>query len=149
MAKQLTEVQVAEIKEIFALFDKDNDGLVNTSELGTILRALAHNPTQEEVTTLSQKIDPESEGKFNVDGLVQLITVMDLKNDTLEELIEALRVLDQDQDSKLLVKDLVYSLKNGGEAMEEDEIQEILNDTDLVSDGMIFIEEFAKTIYNR
>ena len=74
---------------------------------------------------------------------------MDLKNDTLEELIEALRVLDQDQDSKLSVKELIHALKNGGEAMEEGEIQEILNDTDLVSDGMISVEEFAKTIYNR
>ena len=74
---------------------------------------------------------------------------MDLKSDTLDDLVEALRVLDQDQDSKLSVKELIYSLKNGGEAMEEDEIQEILNDTDLVADGMISIEEFAKTIYNR
>ena len=51
---------------------------------------------------------------------------MDLKNDTLDELVEALRVLDQDQDSKLSVKELIHALKNGGEAMEEGEIQEIL-----------------------
>eukprot|EP00344_Euplotes_crassus_P012441 CAMPEP_0197009260 /NCGR_PEP_ID=MMETSP1380-20130617/49230_1 /TAXON_ID=5936 /ORGANISM="Euplotes crassus, Strain CT5" /LENGTH=74 /DNA_ID=CAMNT_0042430379 /DNA_START=226 /DNA_END=450 /DNA_ORIENTATION=+ len=74
---------------------------------------------------------------------------MDLKSDTLDDLVEALRVLDQDQDSKLSVKELIHSLKNGGEAMEEEEIQEILNDTDLVIDGMINLEEFAKTIYNR
>ena len=65
MSKQLSEVQIAEIREIFALFDKNSDGLVNTSELGTILRALAHNPTQEEVNTLMMRIDPEKEGSFN------------------------------------------------------------------------------------
>ena len=149
MAKQLTEVQIAEIREIFALFDKNSDGLVNTSELGTILRALAHNPTNEEVNTLMSRVDPEKGGTFNCPDLISLISNMDLKSDTLEDLVEALKVLDQDQDSKLSVKELIYSLRNGGEAMEEDEIQEILNDTDLVSEGMINIDEFAKTIYNR
>ena len=149
MAKPLTEVQIAEIKEIFALFDKNSDGLVHTHELGTILRALAHNPTNEEVNTLEMKIDPEKEGNFNWDALVELIQNMDLKSDSLDDLVEALRVLDQDQDSMLSVTELIHSLKNGGEAMEESEIQEILADTDLVSNGKINIEEFAKTIYNR
>ena len=38
--EQLTEIQIAEIREIFTLFDKNSDGYVNTNELGTILRAL-------------------------------------------------------------------------------------------------------------
>ena len=70
MSKALTEVQIAEIKEIFALFDKNSDGLVNTTELGTILRALAHNPTKEEVNNLMMKIDPEKVGSFNCDQLI-------------------------------------------------------------------------------
>ena len=43
--EQLDDVQIAEIREIFTLFDKNSDGYVNTSELGTILRALNMNPT--------------------------------------------------------------------------------------------------------
>ena len=70
MSKALTEVQIAEIKEIFALFDKNSDGLVASSELGTILRALAHNPTKEEVNGLTMKIDPEKTGNFNWDQLI-------------------------------------------------------------------------------
>ena len=35
-----------EIKEIFALFDKQQTGFVQTAELGTLLRALNLNPTQ-------------------------------------------------------------------------------------------------------
>ena len=43
---ELNELQIAEIREIFTLFDKNSDGLVNTSELGTIVRALSLNPTE-------------------------------------------------------------------------------------------------------
>ena len=38
----LTEEQVAEYKEVFMLFDKDQDGVLTFSELGTVMRTLGH-----------------------------------------------------------------------------------------------------------
>ena len=37
-ATKLTEKQIAEYKESFIFFDKDGDGLIQTSELGTVMR---------------------------------------------------------------------------------------------------------------
>lgn len=48
----LNELQIAEIREIFTLFDKNSDGLVNTTELGTIIRALNLNPTEDEIVEM-------------------------------------------------------------------------------------------------
>jgi calmodulin len=48
-AEMLNEVQIAEINEIFTLFDKNADGLVATSELGTMIRGLDFNPTEKDV----------------------------------------------------------------------------------------------------
>ena len=36
----LTELQIAEIREVFSLFDKDGDNYVGNVHLGTIIRAL-------------------------------------------------------------------------------------------------------------
>ena len=41
----LTPELIAEIREIFTLFDKDADGYVSTSDLGTIVRGLNMNPS--------------------------------------------------------------------------------------------------------
>ena len=62
--EQLTEIQIAEIREIFTLFDKNSDGYVNTSELGTILRNLGYNPTQAEVKEMENDVDPNDTGSF-------------------------------------------------------------------------------------
>ena len=35
---KLTENQVSELKEVFTLFDRDEDGFITTSELQTVLR---------------------------------------------------------------------------------------------------------------
>ena len=49
MSNQLTEEQVAEFRDAFSLFDKDNDGHINTKELGTVMRSLGENPTEHEL----------------------------------------------------------------------------------------------------
>lgn len=47
--KKLTEAELQEIKEIFALFDKNSTQKVAVAELGTILRAINLNPTEQEI----------------------------------------------------------------------------------------------------
>jgi Ca2+-binding EF-hand superfamily protein len=64
----LTESQIADAKEAFALFDKDNDGCITTGELGTVMRALGKNPTEAEVHKLIKEIDPDGRGVINLQG---------------------------------------------------------------------------------
>lgn len=47
-----TPEQLAEWKEAFQLFDKDGDGSIATTELGTVMRALGASPTQAEVAEM-------------------------------------------------------------------------------------------------
>ncbi len=58
----LTEVQIAEIREIFTLFDKNSDGYVNTAELGTIVRGLNLNPSDSEVQEMIKEVDAQGVG---------------------------------------------------------------------------------------
>ena len=80
----LTEVQIAEIREIFTLFDKNSDGYVNTNELGTILRALHMNPTQAEVKDMEKDLDPNETGSFDQMNLISLIARRPKTDQTLE-----------------------------------------------------------------
>jgi Ca2+-binding EF-hand superfamily protein len=58
MATNKEEITHHEIKEIFSLFDKNSEGYVHTKELGTLVRAINLNPTENELQELSKKIDP-------------------------------------------------------------------------------------------
>ena len=52
---------LTEFKEAFSLFDKDGDGTVSSSELGTVLRSLGQNPTEEELEQLVNEVDADGE----------------------------------------------------------------------------------------
>eukprot|EP00347_Sterkiella_histriomuscorum_P004515 403360168 len=153
--EMLNEVQIAEIREIFTLFDKNSDGYVNTSELGTIVRGLYLNPSEAEVVEMMRDVDPNNTGSFDQNSLISLIARKGKSQETLEEMIENLKELvDQSDDKekekmKLSVEQFKFNMMNMGEKMLEHQVEEILTDSDLVFEDQILIDEFAKYIMSR
>ena len=39
MSSKLTEDQIAQFREVFAMFDQDGDGSITTQELGEVMRS--------------------------------------------------------------------------------------------------------------
>ena len=151
----LTEVQIAEIREIFTLFDKNSDGYVNTAELGTIVRGLNLNPSDSEVQEMIKEVDGQGVGQFDQNSLISLIAKRPRTQETLEEMIEALKqIADQPDDRngekmRLTNTQLKHMLSTMGEKMSEHQIDEILTDSDIVHEEFIQIEEFAKYLMSR
>jgi calmodulin len=87
---------IAEIREIFTLFDKNADGYVTTNDLGTIVRGLGFNPTEREVAEMQKDVDPNQSGSFDQNSLISLIARRPKQNDTLEDMIESLKILSTD-----------------------------------------------------
>jgi hypothetical protein len=54
--EQYTEEQIAEFKEAFSLFDRDGDGTIDSDELGTVMRSLGHQPTEEEIEDMIREV---------------------------------------------------------------------------------------------
>lgn len=53
---------IVEFQEAFSLFDKDGDGTITTSELGTVMRSLGQNPTEAELQDMINEVD--ADGRF-------------------------------------------------------------------------------------
>ncbi len=159
-----SEDQIGEIREIFTLFDKDSDGLVGVTELGSMLRALNLNPTESEVENLKNEIDSGRTGSFDQNSFLTTVVKRGKDSDTIEDLVEAFTVMGDNVEGteppkKIRVERWDYNYFNNrfklfvcnkGEAMEESEVEEILMDCDVVdNDGFVNIEEFAKIIMSR
>jgi Ca2+-binding EF-hand superfamily protein len=58
-------------------------------------------------------------------------------------------VFDSDHDGKISVKDFKQAMMTMGERMGDAEIDEIVGDSELISNEYILIDDFAKMIMNR
>ena len=43
------------------MFDKDGDGNITTKELGTVMRSLGQNPTEQELVDMINEVDTNGE----------------------------------------------------------------------------------------
>ena len=68
--------------------------------------------------------------------------------DSLQDVVDALKVFDTDHDGKISIDEFLFAMVNMGERMTEEEVREILADADLDGNN-IKVEEFAKMIMNR
>ncbi|KAJ8309218.1 hypothetical protein KUTeg_014092 [Tegillarca granosa] len=57
IAQDFTEDQIAEFREAFTLFAKDNDGRIQGQQLGSVLRSLNINPTEAYLKEKIRKIE--------------------------------------------------------------------------------------------
>merc|ERR1712005_61399 len=94
--EQLTEEQISEFKEAFALFDKDGDGTITTKELGTVMRSLGQNPTEAELQDMINEVDADGNGTIDFPEFLTMMARKMKDTDSEEELREAFKVFDKD-----------------------------------------------------
>ena len=84
------------VKETFTIFEKEQSGSIETKSLGTLLRTLDFNPTEEEMVEYEQKYDPRGEGSIKYNDILKIVDQKLVDPDTIDEFIEAAKVFDHD-----------------------------------------------------
>ena len=71
---QLSPEQEDQIKQAWALFDNDNSGTIESSELKDVMRKLGLNPTPEELKDIIQDIDRDNDGSIDYNEFLRLMS---------------------------------------------------------------------------
>ncbi|WAR25817.1 CALM-like protein [Mya arenaria] len=137
---------VKEFREIFRLFDSDGDGTITTKELGTVMRSLGQNPSQEELRRMVKIVDADGNGEVDFDEFVKLISRKLQKVDMEEEIVDAFRVFDSDGNGSISKPELRDAIATLGTKVNEQELDELMAAADINGDGNINYEEFTKMI---
>ncbi|KAG7518590.1 Calmodulin [Solea senegalensis] len=144
MADQLTEEQVEEFREAFSLFDKDSNSTITTKELGTVLRTLGINPTEEALQDMINEVDADGDGTMEFEEFLALMTRKMKDTDTEEEIKEAFRVFDMDGSGFISASELRHVMANLGEKLTDEEVSEMMREADTDGDGKVNYQEFVK-----
>ena len=62
------------------MFDRDENGIITTRELGAIMRSLGFNPTEEELQTMINEVDYDGEYSSDVSSFMQLVSTLSYRD---------------------------------------------------------------------
>ena len=135
-----------QVTKWFETLDKDRDGQIQTSEIGTILRIMNLNPTERELQKMIDKHDSGRTGLVNEQAVMMMVADKLQDTDTLEEMVEALKWFDNDKDGRLQVCDLRWAMTQLGEKMDDAMWDDIISEADPGKQGHFEIIDFAKLL---
>lgn len=139
----LTQDQIAMLKESFDLFDMEKTGFIDAHELKLTLKAFGFHPSKEEIKNLLNKYDCEN-GKIVYEDYMEIMTLKFSERDPREEALLAFSLFDEENKGKIGIKNLKSSIKELGENLSEDELKAIIEEFDSDKDGFITKDDFMK-----
>jgi len=149
MAEKLGEDQIAEFREAFSLFDKDGDGTITTTELGTVMKSLGQQPSEDELHDMINEVDADGSGTIDFKEFLEMMTKHMKESDCEQELREAFKVFDKDGNGKISSEELKTVMTNLGEKLSDEEINEMIREADDDGDGEVDYEEFVKMMSSK
>ncbi|ELT92862.1 hypothetical protein CAPTEDRAFT_169349 [Capitella teleta] len=146
MADQLTPDQIAEVQEVFSLFDKDGDGNILPKEAGAVLRSLGYNPSQAEIDKIVDDFEADGGESLDFSEFLAMLPQIQKTGDSEEEVEEAFRVFDKESNGFLSAAELRHIMTNMGEKLTDEEVDEMISCADTDSNGEINYKDFIKML---
>ena len=84
MHKILSEEKLVELRCAFDLFDNDNDGKINPSELSRAIEKMGQKLTEEDLKEMIKEVDSDYNGSIEFSEFVQLMESKMKDNDSEE-----------------------------------------------------------------
>ncbi|PAA55085.1 hypothetical protein BOX15_Mlig012703g2, partial [Macrostomum lignano] len=138
------EDKVNSAKDVFKKFDKKGQGRISTMDLGPAFKALNLNAKADQLKEWADLVDEEATGFINQDGFLTLFGKK-LKYDQDErDLRDAFRILDKKKTGEIDVEDLRWLLKSLGDDLTEEDIDDMIRETDTDGSGFVDFDEFYK-----
>ena len=142
----LDDDKIKECKIVFDMLDKDKDTKITTKELGDTLRICGAAPSQQELDMMIQVLEENGNSLVSFDKFLEIYEKIINNQDSEEDIINEFKKMDKNGNGTISEKDLRELMSNYGNALNEDEIEDIIQEANVDRNGYINIEKFAKIL---
>lgn len=142
------EMERREIHSIFVLFDTDGSGKISRLEMTQLLRAVTHDLDDAQVSRLMADLVDEDEDEITREAFTNWCHqhIRDNRHSKEELIEEIFNMVDADHSGFITVDEFIAIFRALGQALDHDDVRELIYQMDRNDDGKIDLEEFTKML---
>ncbi|CAH8524647.1 unnamed protein product [Dicrocoelium dendriticum] len=141
----LSEKDLQEARETFALFDFVGDDKIEVNCVGEVVRALGLNPTESDIRKFCGQYEANDRVTFEMFVPIYQGLLKEQKDINPNEFIEGFRVFDKESNGYIGAAELRHLLTSLGERLREDEVDQLLAGMENTQ-GLVPYEAFVQRI---
>ncbi|KAG5252980.1 calcium-dependent protein [Salix suchowensis] len=138
--RNVSEDEIAGLKEIFKMIDTDNSGQITFEELKVGLRRLGANLTEAEIHSLLREADADNSGTIDCKEFIAATLHLN-KAEKDDHLSAAFSYFDKDGSGYITIDELQQACNEFG--MDDVHLEEMIREVDQDNDGSIDYSEFV------
>ena len=144
----MTEVKITEkiqkaAADAFSAYDKKGEDRIKVGDIENAMKKMGHAFKSEFLEKLDDLIDTEGTGYIDLEEFLKIVKKKMQEDEDERELREIFRVLDKDKKGEVNVSELRWILKNLGDDLTEEDIDDMIADVDTDGSGWVDYDEFA------
>ncbi|KAJ8603847.1 hypothetical protein CTAYLR_000292 [Chrysophaeum taylorii] len=138
-ARNMSESELVEFREIFNLVDRDGGGTITKEELGELMDTLGIDASPEEIDLMIHEIDQDSNGEIDFDEFVAVMSRKVSATYTADQVKNAFKVFEGAAPPGFIKVDvLIRALTNDGtDKLTEDQAHDLISQLEPDRNGMI------------
>ena len=138
-----------EFRDLFMLYDRDNNGFLSKSEFTSIMKSIGVKITDSDINEMI-KDHVEENGELSKESFIEILNNKMKSVNTQNELIEAFKIFDRENAGYIAVADMKSIFKMFNTLLTENEIAKFLDTAQSVNnDGNIYYDQFSRMILER
>ena len=141
--EKFTDEQLSEFRELFNMFDKDNQGMLTLPTLVSVMKTVGQTPTESEMIDLMREMDIDNSGTIDFYEFVNMISHNMHPSETNQEMGHAFTLFDQNRDGIITFDELKLTvakyLKN---SISDFELRQMIELADRNGHGHVSFEDF-------
>ena len=149
MSESLSIETRNKLKANFNNFDKDQDGLISYQELKELMKQTSKSFIEADLQDLLNEVDINEKGQINCKTYIDIISKLNRKNDTDDEIIEVFKIFDKDNSGLISTKKIMDVFLKIDENIKEEEVLQMIKECDIDQDGYLNYEEFCAMVQNK
>lgn len=149
MSLLLQDSNVDEFKQVFNLFDHDNDGVISITDLKVIMDSLGIETSEKDVQDMIKGIDVNNNGTVEMSEFLDMMKMNSKVTTSIQSDVEsAFKCMDLDNDGFISPDELKTAIQRlAGNLMTDEDAAHMFNTADLNGDGKIDFSEFKQMMF--
>mmetsp|Transcript_44065 Transcript_44065/g.138464 ORF Transcript_44065/g.138464 Transcript_44065/m.138464 type:complete len:156 (-) Transcript_44065:2202-2669(-) len=123
------EEEIAELRDLFLMYDHNGDGSIQTSELGQVLTRMGQPLSVREVQSMINEIDQDGNGSMEFPEFLTMMIRKEVGFDIEDSIKKAFKSLDTENTGKIPMSQLEEIMKGQGEDISDEQLREIMEKT--------------------